>query len=73
MKHCTVENCRKPVKAKDMCSMHHQRWRRHGDPTVTKVRKSGEPSTCQWINCERPILSRGFCSKHYYIKRMLGT
>ncbi|AZN39418.1 hypothetical protein [Paenibacillus albus] len=70
MANCTVDECDKPVKAKQMCSMHHQRWRRHGDPVVTKVRQSAEPTTCKWVNCDRFTVSKGLCSKHYYIYRL---
>ncbi|MBO7748096.1 hypothetical protein I8J29_28280 [Paenibacillus sp. MWE-103] len=69
MELCTVDACRKPVKAKRMCAMHHQRWRRHGDPGVTKVRRAAEPTPCKWVNCAKPSLSKGYCSKHYYIHR----
>ncbi|WP_258171092.1 hypothetical protein [Paenibacillus sp. R14(2021)] len=70
MGNCTVYECGKPVKAKKMCSMHHQRWRRHGSPEITKVRQSSGPSDCKWINCGKTSISKGFCSKHYYIHRM---
>lgn len=33
---CDVDGCeRTDVHARGMCGMHYQRWRRHGDPTVT--------------------------------------
>ncbi|WP_308637676.1 hypothetical protein [Paenibacillus silvisoli] len=70
MENCIIQECEKPVKAKKMCSMHHQRWRRHGDPVVTKVRQSAEPTPCKWVNCQRTSISKGYCSKHYYIHRM---
>ncbi|NBD27492.1 hypothetical protein [Paenibacillus glycinis] len=70
MRNCTVEACDKPVKAKKMCSMHHQRWLRHGDPDIIKVRQAAEPTACKWVNCVKPSISKGFCSKHYYIQRL---
>ncbi|MBP3966355.1 hypothetical protein [Paenibacillus lignilyticus] len=70
MQNCTVNECDKPVKAKNMCSMHHQRWRRHGDPVVTKVRQSAEPTLCKWVKCQKSSISKGYCSKHYYIHRV---
>lgn len=35
---CVIEGCPKPVMARryGWCSMHHARWRRHGDPLFTK-------------------------------------
>lgn len=29
---CSIEDCGKPVLARDWCSMHYTRWRNHGDP-----------------------------------------
>lgn len=34
MKVCSVYGCGKPVKAKKLCSTHHQQWRRTGFPVV---------------------------------------
>ncbi|MPZ64548.1 MAG: hypothetical protein GEU83_03185 [Pseudonocardiaceae bacterium] len=31
---CTVGGCGRPVRARGLCATHHERWRRHGDPTV---------------------------------------
>ncbi|MBB3068183.1 hypothetical protein FHS14_001159 [Paenibacillus baekrokdamisoli] len=72
MKICMIDGCDKSTKAKGMCSMHHQRWRRHGDPCFIKVRQSGHPISCQWIKCERIAISKGYCAKHYYIQRNIG-
>lgn len=69
MKNCMIDTCERPVKAKKMCAMHHQRWLRHGDPAMIKVRQASEPSPCKWIKCDKPSISKGFCSKHYYIQR----
>lgn len=33
-KTCLVLDCTKPVRDKDWCGAHYQRWRRHGDPTA---------------------------------------
>lgn len=38
---CTVNGCDRPRKAKGLCAMHYQRWRRTGDPE--KVRRAGRP------------------------------
>lgn len=32
MKYCAIENCKNPLHAHGMCSMHVTRWTRHGDP-----------------------------------------
>ncbi|QHT59198.1 hypothetical protein GXP70_03915 [Paenibacillus lycopersici] len=70
MGNCIVPACGKPVKAKKMCAMHHQRWLRHGDPAVIKVRQAAEPTACKWVNCGRFSVTKGYCSKHYYIQRL---
>lgn len=36
-RHCTVVGCEKGVVAKDMCSLHWQRFHKHGDPQITKA------------------------------------
>lgn len=35
-KHCTVEDCNKPVNGRGYCRKHYQRWYNHGDPLVVK-------------------------------------
>lgn len=70
MNQCKVDLCDKPVKAKKMCAMHHQRWLRHGDPKIIKVRQPAAPTPCNWINCSNASVSKGFCAKHYYVQRM---
>jgi hypothetical protein len=31
---CTVDDCERPVRARSLCSTHHQRWRIRGSPDV---------------------------------------
>ena len=35
MKQCSIDGCEKRHYARGWCSMHHARWRAHGDPLVT--------------------------------------
>ncbi len=72
MNHCIIENCTKPVKAKDLCAMHHQRLLRHGDPNMVRPRRVKQESECVWINCARMAVTKGYCSKHYYIHRIMS-
>ncbi|GFN30499.1 hypothetical protein [Paenibacillus xylaniclasticus] len=69
---CDVNDCTRPVKAKGLCSMHHQRMRRHGNPETVKTRTAQAPKQCAWTNCSRTVVSKGLCSKHYYINRING-
>lgn len=73
MNHCSIENCTKPIKAKDLCSMHHQRLLRHGDPHIVRPRRVKKVSTCKWVNCTKISITKGYCSKHYYIQRVMNT
>ena len=41
MSQCSIEGCEKSHSAKSYCRMHYTRFRRHGDPTFTKVEMHG--------------------------------
>lgn len=70
---CSIENCTKPVKARELCSMHHQRLMRHGDPLTIRPRRTKIVTNCKWINCTKSASTKGYCSKHYYIHRVTRT
>ena len=36
---CSIEGCEAKVLARGWCNKHYKRWRRHGDPTTTKVKR----------------------------------
>jgi len=72
MNHCIIENCIKPIKAKDLCAMHHQRLLRHGDPYIVRPRRVKQITYCKWIKCTQLSITKGFCAKHYYIQRRLA-
>jgi transcriptional regulator with XRE-family HTH domain len=63
---CTVEGCDNPVNAHGMCSKHHMRVWRYGDPNVKKTRAR---NFCKCVDdgeeCGLPVKSQGMCSKHY--------
>jgi hypothetical protein len=69
---CSVENCNSPVKAKGLCSKHHQRWYRHGDPLYKKYTNYDKPLKplkpnliCSVEGCENVQTARGMCTQHY--------
>jgi len=68
MEMCSIADCCKPVKAKKLCSMHHQRWIRHGDPEYRRPIQLH----CSKKGCTEKVLARGFCSKHYYYMTRTG-
>jgi len=35
---CVVEGCRDPLHGRGMCTIHYNRWRRHGDPLHRDVK-----------------------------------
>ncbi|QAY66280.1 hypothetical protein ET464_07560 [Paenibacillus protaetiae] len=70
MDYCNIQDCLKRVKAKGLCSMHHQRMRRHGDPNIVLPRRTKLERPCTWVNCDRKATSKGLCPKHYYIHRV---
>lgn len=70
---CSVENCERPVehKTKGWCDMHYRRWRRHGDPTIKKVKpKTG--CICEIEGCNRPVKGDGLCNVHWCRRKRHG-
>lgn len=58
---CSMDNCTKPVQARDLCATHYMRWRMHGDPTVVRMTWDTRQSkvSCIWdfIDKNGPIPS----------------
>lgn len=57
----TCKLCGKPAKAHFLCSMHYERFRRNGDPTIIKV--GNYPKEC--LVCGNTTYAKGLCSLHY--------
>ncbi|ULL18815.1 hypothetical protein DVH26_32895 [Paenibacillus sp. H1-7] len=66
-----IEGCDRALKAKGLCSTHHQRLLRNGNPNIIRKKTKKEPKQCQWINCKGHAVSKGYCSRHYYIYKKL--
>jgi hypothetical protein len=60
---CSIAGCDKTVKAKQLCSMHHQRLRRNGDPMYEKIKMTDRK--CLWPNCNDNANAKGYCIRHY--------
>jgi hypothetical protein len=61
MSECIIEGCLNASAARGWCSMHYQRWLRHGDPAHAKPRVA----RCSEEGCERKHYGRGMCHMHY--------
>lgn len=64
---CSVEGCEKRVKNRGWCSMHYERWRKHGDPLTTLNREC-----CTIEGCSGKHLALGLCQMHYHRRRLNG-
>ena len=67
---CTIDGCQKPTRARGVCVMHWQRWRRHGSPLWTPPPPQ---LVCSIGGCLRPHYGRGWCKAHYELWRTWGT
>lgn len=68
---CTIEGCGRPVRVRSRgwCSMHYQRWQRHGEPgpgTVHRLHGSTamDARRCEFPDCTRTYISKGLCASH---------
>lgn len=61
---CAIEECGKPVKARDLCSMHYARWQK----------ENTDYGPCLEDGCEnRAANHRGMCNSHYLKARRQGV
>ena len=58
---CSVDGCENKFHAKDFCSKHYSRWKRHGDANYIPPPPA---TTCKLEGCDRPVNSKGICSMH---------
>lgn len=63
---CEAEGCKKPLKSRGWCSMHYERWRRHGSPEVVLARKP--PKQLPSRLADRPSVA----AVHQRLRRWLG-
>lgn len=62
---CLIDGCDDPVLARGWCTKHYKRWRRYGDPLISKrIQKYPIGTVCSVDGCDRKIKGRGFCKLH---------
>lgn len=60
-KTCSIEDCERPLSARQMCTMHYGRWQKANRPPVNRTLKP-----CTEPGCEKVArLTRGLCNTHY--------
>lgn len=64
---CQVGDCERRPYARGWCVMHYQRWKRHGDPLLTKHRQK-----CSISGCDEKHSGKGYCRHHYNMWRAHG-
>lgn len=52
-----------------MCSLHYQRWRKHGDPTFFRGLDPNRSRICAVDDCGRPAAAKGLCKGHHERQR----
>lgn len=58
MQTCSIEGCSKKLLARGWCSLHYQRWRRHGDPLAVAPKASLEERFWASVSKGGPIPAR---------------
>lgn len=71
--HCSVDGCdRFSVTSKGYCLLHYKRWKRSGNPLITKKAYRNLNPICSVDDCEKPTLCKGLCENHYALMRRNG-
>jgi len=70
---CSVQGCERLTKALTFCSLHYQRFRKHGDPGPAELLvMMDHPDGCAVDGCDRPYRAGGYCYPHYKHARENG-
>lgn len=52
-------------RTRGLCEKHYLRWRRNGDPHVSRIDREWGGKPCSVDGCERPTKARRMCERHY--------
>ena len=70
---CSIEGCNRPKHCKNMCTLHYNRMKKHGDPhKVSGSRWHPVDKSCSIEGCSRIKLAKELCGTHYRRKRIHG-
>lgn len=70
---CSVDECTGQHYCKGYCRMHYVRWRRHGDPLITKKPGRESQGPCRIEGCGGRRVGQGLCDKHYRRMQRYGN
>lgn len=64
---CSIDGCGKPIRCRNWCRNHYDRWLRHGNPLGGSPSPSPAPldGRCSIVDCGGQHYGRGWCEKHY--------
>jgi hypothetical protein len=62
---CSIPNCGKPARRRGLCSAHHSRFLRHGDPLGGGRSHVYGFIKCSVDSCEKRSSCQGMCGAHY--------
>ncbi|WP_433379404.1 hypothetical protein [Streptosporangium sp. CA-115845] len=63
--YCSIDGCKKPYVALDLCAGHYQRLREHGDAFPNRPLGERISMTCAVDDCEVIAVKRGWCDMHW--------
>lgn len=71
---CKITDCGNPkLNSRGWCSMHYQRWRRTGDPLLSRSDKQNIGMPCTVQGCIQVRKAKGFCQTHYVRMKKHGS
>jgi hypothetical protein len=71
---CKIPDCGNGGKlTRGWCDKHYQRWRKNGDPLVSKIDRENAGQPCKAEGCEKTSAARGYCQAHYRRLKLYGS